>query len=124
MNSYEGDRPDPEETPRFRGKPIQVSLYESKDDVGFTAAFVGETSSVSRKGVGVRVDPKRFRIPKQLDELEGETFLVEFHIPGMSDRVPRGNVEMAGKSEDPRYRIYLGMTFESEFDIDSLLLNR
>ncbi len=106
--------------PRFRQKPLEVTLYKSQDDINYSPAFEGQTSSVSREGVGVRVDPVgRFKTVN-IDELKGKRFLIQFHTGQKELPVVRGECTMVGRSEDMRYKHYLGFEFEEQLSLREL----
>lgn len=112
---------------RFRKKPLQVSLYFSEEDVGIAADFEGETSSVSRQGMDVRVDHVSMEardIESDHIRLENQIFHVRFHVPWGKSIRPRARVEMVGSSEDPRFRTYIRMSFLSEINLSRLVSGR
>lgn len=115
------EEPEEEEgAPRFRDKPIEVSLYENHEDVGLTPAFEGQTSSISREGLGVRVNPKGDFKSVSSEELEGMKFVIQFHTAVQDSPTPVGEVEMVGDSHDMRYKIYLGFTLEEDFPLHDI----
>ncbi|GEM_PF-4778240 len=116
------DEEEAKKAPRFRNKPIEVSLFEDDEALdSHTPCFEGQTSSVSRAGVGVRVNGigKYRRI--DYEELKGETFIIKFHTPGRKVPTAEGEVQMVGDSHDMRYRVYLGFIFDGEFPLFNIL---
>ncbi len=109
-----------EGSPRFRNKPLEVSLYEHEDDVNYTPVFEGQTSSISREGVGVRVNPRGKYKSIDREELEGKKFIIKFHTAVRSAPTPTGTVEMVGESHDMRYKTYLGFTFEEQLPLHNI----
>ena len=108
------------DTPRFRQRALEVTVYKSKDDINYTPAFEGQTSSVSREGVGVRVDSVgRFK-SKDPEELKGKNFYIQFHTGQRELPVVRGECTMVGRSEDMRYKHYLGFEFIEELSLQEL----
>ncbi|MGM0380928.1 MAG: hypothetical protein ACQEP7_02985 [bacterium] len=106
--------------PRFRQKPLEVTLYKSREDVNYTPAFEGQTSSVSRMGVGVRVDGTGQFKSIDPEELEGDHFIIQFHTGHRELPTVRGKCTMVGRSEDMRYKHYLGFEFEEELALQEL----
>lgn len=106
---------------RFRKKSLQVSLCFEREDLGIAPDYEGETSSVSRLGMGARVDPAGPGVPIAPEEIEGETLFVSFHVPWADTIRPKAHVEMVGDSEDHRFRLYLGLTFEEEINLSRLI---
>ncbi len=107
--------------PRFRNRPIEVSLYENEEDVGFDPVFEGQTSSISREGVGVRVNPRRGYKNVSPRELKGQEFILQFHTGSRNVPNARGICTMVGESEDLRYKIYMGFEFEEELSLLELV---
>lgn len=115
-----GESDDASNVFRFRKKSLQVSLCYTREDLGVSPDFEGETTSVSRLGMGARVNP----VGRYLDnpeELEGETLYVKFHVPWADVIRPEATVEMVGDSDDTRFRLYLGLTFSSEINLTRLI---
>jgi len=107
-------------TPRFRQKTLEVTVYSLSEDVDHTPAFEGQTSSVSREGVGVRVDPVgefKFVNPKKF---KGKKFIIQFHTGQQDLPSGRGKCTMIGPSEDLRYKYYLGFEFEEDLPLQEL----
>ena len=115
---------DVREPHRFRKKPIQISLFLKEENIGIVADFEGETSSISRLGMGARVDACSMQakdIEDDLEVLEGSSLYVEFHVPWTQPEQTLAHVEMVGPSKDARFRNYIGMTFEREVNLTRLV---
>jgi hypothetical protein len=120
MSPEEPEDRDADNVFRFRKKSLQVSLSFEREDIGIAPDYEGETSSVSRLGMGARVDPVG-QSPMDPQELEDEILFVWFHVPWADTIQPRATVEMVGESEDHRYRLYLGLTFHEEINLTRLI---
>ncbi len=116
------DEEEAKSAPRFRNKPIEVSLFENDEKLdSHSPCFEGQTSSVSKAGVGVRVNPiGKYKRVKH-EELEGETFIIKFHTAARKVPTVEGEVQMVGESHDMRYRVYLGFIFDGEFPLFNIL---
>jgi hypothetical protein len=110
-----------EGAPRFRNRPIEVSLYEEQDQVGYNPVFEGQTSSISRQGVGVRVNPRRKYQNIDRENLKGREFILQFHTGSRNIPNAQGICTMVGESKDLRYKIYMGFEFEEEMSLLKLV---
>ncbi|MFP4687872.1 MAG: hypothetical protein ACLFN5_07190 [bacterium] len=110
-----------EGAPRFRSRPIEVSLYETEEQVGYNPVFEGQTSSISRQGVGVRVNPRGgYKRVKPRDLMDKE-FVVQFHTGAKNVPNASGVCTMVGESKDMRYKLYMGFEFEKELPLIKLI---
>lgn len=106
--------------PRFRQRSLAVTLYEAQGDVNYKPAFEGQTSSISREGVGVRVDPVGKFKSVTPQKIKGKEFIIQFHTGHQDLPTARGECTMIGRSEDMRYKFYFGFEFEEELALQEL----